>query len=450
MASPVTSIKALHPALAAVAVDTAAALTAAPRVWVAYSGGLDSTTLLHLLATQTGLPLAAVHLNHQWHPDAERWEQDCAAQCSALSVPLELRRLSIEEDGRGAEAAARTARYAEFTALLAAEEVLLLAQHQDDQAETLLLRLLRGAGPEGLAAMPRERPLGRGRLLRPLLELPRSTLERYAHEQQLQWIEDPSNSNTRYDRNFLRHEVMPRLRERWPAQARTFARTATQLRTLLDELPAPVYTPCESAVGDPGILLEALPGDEAGRARVLRQWLRDLGLTMPSSAQLGSLLAQLATGRGAQLRTGSWVLERYREGIYCYPPVRDSSPEPLSVRVGEWLEVAGVGAVRVERTSDDRSIQDSMSNDDQGELTLRFRRGGERLLQADGHNQDLKTLFQTLGIPPWWRARVPLLYAGNKLLAAGPYRRSAQPEAAMYTVRWEPLVSPPPARAQSV
>lgn len=423
----------------AAAVDRAAADAAtAARVLVAYSGGLDSTALLHALHAHTTLPLAALHVNHQLHPDADRWQRHCEQQCDAWGIPITTLRAEVKAQGHGLEAAARDVRYACFEAELHKDEVLVLAQHQDDQAETLLLRLLRGAGREGLAAMAPRRRLGHGWLLRPLLDVPRSSLEAYAGDAQLQWVEDGSNSDLRFDRNYLRRDVMPRLEHRWPAYRDTLARAARQLRESAQrpgESPPPLIF---SPVGDPGFCTTELPSEGTQVSAAIRAWLRDRGLAMPSRAQLESFREQLAHGEGAQLATSRWILERYRDDVFCRLPLPDMPPatRSLSLALGERRDIEGVGVLTLAFTSETAPAGASARYD------VRFRGGSERLALADGSHSTLKTLFQSLGIPRWWRPRVPLLYSEEELLTVGPFRRSALPQAASLQLCWEPPVVP--------
>lgn len=209
---------------------------------IAFSGGLDSTVLLHLLVTlsqrQPLPPLSALHVHHGLQAVAEAWPDHCRSVCAALGVPLDVVAVQVRP-GPSVERAAREARYAAFVAAIHRNEVLLTAQHRDDQAETLLFRLLRGAGVKGLAAMPAQRPLGQGHLLRPLLDVPRAELEAYARQHGLSWIEDPSNDDHRYARNYLRQRVFPVLAKQWPQASTTLARSAAHMgeaQGLLDDL----------------------------------------------------------------------------------------------------------------------------------------------------------------------------------------------------------------------
>lgn len=240
-------------------------LAGAPRWWLAYSGGLDSTVLLQLLARARAArpgfpPLVALHVNHGLHPDAPRWQHHCEARCRALGIDFDCEAVVVEPAGEGLEAAARRARHAVFESRLGAGDILFTAHHLDDQVETLFLRLLRGAGVDGLGAMAESRPLGAGRLVRPLLDVPRGVLADCARQWALDYIDDPSNEDTRLDRNYLRRRVLPLIAERWPGYRGTVGRAADHLREtaalLRSHRAAPVE--CRSALGDPGLDLAAL------------------------------------------------------------------------------------------------------------------------------------------------------------------------------------------------
>jgi tRNA(Ile)-lysidine synthase len=374
--------------------------------------------MLDCLAPRLGGRLVAVHVDHGLHGDAARWREHCALRAC----------------GRGLEAAAREARYGCFEALLEPGEVLLLAHHLDDQAETLLLRLLRGAGPDGLAAMPRCRPLGAGLLLRPLLDVPRSDLLREARHRGLDWVEDPGNTGVDFDRSYLRNEVLPRLAARWPAYARTFGRAASLMRDLTDALPGEALAERCSLVGDPGFSTACLPDEASASMRAVRRWLREHGLAAPPAARLAAFCSQLAAGQGAEMALDGWLLRRYRDAVYLHPPLPTPGLAPHPVRAGDTVALDGIGHVTLLAAG---GVPGGAA------LTLRPRRGGERLRRADGTHLDLKTLFQTLGVPPFWRPRVPLLFAGDELLAVGPWRRAAVADAAGIALRWEPPTALP-------
>ncbi|HEV2320748.1 MAG TPA: tRNA lysidine(34) synthetase TilS, partial [Gammaproteobacteria bacterium] len=226
-------------------IHTLRGLPAAQRYWVALSGGLDSMVLLTALAVERGgLPgeLRALHVHHGLHPKADEWQRHCEVACASLGIPLEIRRVEVHPaTGESLEAVARERRYAAFREVVGADDLLLLAQHADDQLETFLLQALRGAGVRGLAAMPESASFSGLKLARPLLAYGRAELEAWARQQGLSWVEDPSNADTGFDRNYLRHEVLPRLKQRWPAAAETVsrsARLAAEADGLLKELAA--------------------------------------------------------------------------------------------------------------------------------------------------------------------------------------------------------------------
>ena len=416
------------------------------RIFVAYSGGPDSTALLHAAATLWPTRVTALHANHGLLPAAALWARHCERCCRAWQVPLRTTCLRVENRGQGPEAAAREARYAWFEGELESGDVLLLAQHRDDQAETVLLRLLRGAGAEGLAGMPRERALGRGRLIRPFLSLPRATLQGYNSVGDLRAVRDPGNADLRYDRVFLRREILPRLAARWPACAERLASAADLLREQAALLAVPPLEKVYSVTGDPGFTLASLSPQAPVAAYAIRQWLRELGLPMPARAQLAEFLRQLREGDGASLETRIWCLARYRHAVYVYAPVlsnRELSNRELSNRGPANRAPDAVPAVAgVPLTlpgSGDVLVQGPAAGLD---LRLRFRRAGDALRGADGHRRTLKNVFQQHAVPTWWRDRLPLLVASRgaaeELLCVGEIARSASARALGLTLRWSP------------
>lgn len=435
---------------AAVTADLAGA-----RLVVAYSGGPDSTALLHAALTLWPEQVTALHVNHGLLPEAALWVRHCERCCRAWRVPLRTLGVRVENRGQGLEAAAREARYACFEGELGRGDVLLLGQHRDDQAETVLLRLLRGAGPEGLAGMPRQRALGRARLIRPFLSLPRATLEDYNSAHHLALVRDPGNADVRHDRTFLRREILPRLAARWPACAERLASAADLLREQGELLAVPPLASACSVTGDPGFTLASLPPQDPLAACALRRWLRELGLPMPARAQLAEFLRQLREGGRASLHTRAWRLARYRHAVYAYAPMLDNresenrqpegrepaerhcanqeraKPAPaLPVVVGLPLTLPGSGEVLVQGVAAGL------------ELRLRRRRPGDALRGADGHRKTLKKLFQQHAVPPWWRARLPVLVAvsggAEELLCVGGIARSASARARGLSLRWSP------------
>lgn len=422
-----------------VAAVLAGAVRRGDRLAVALSGGVDSVVLLDLvarLARRQRFRVSAIHVNHQISPNANRWAAFCRRLCRARGVALTTVTVPVPR-GNSLEAAARAARYSAFRELAA--DYVVLAHNQDDQAETLLLQLLRGAGAKGLAAMPllrkqdERRKTQGGRkarssatgdpdpgILRPLLAVPRAEILTYARARGLRWIEDESNENTYFARNFLRHEVLPRVAERFPAYRETLSRSARHLANaaaLLDELAA--------ADGAQGIrhgalavaVLERL-SESRGR-NLLRWFLGGHGVAMPATERLGEALRQAVAARGDArvcVDLGAVELRRFGGALHVVPKTaavprsfaRAWRGEPslalpelggtltLSRRRGGGLDPARLAAAPV---------------------TVRVRQGGERLrLAAGGPRRSLKNLMQEAVIPPWVRDRLPLVYCGNTLV----------------------------------
>ncbi|KPK07530.1 MAG: hypothetical protein AMJ64_06435 [Betaproteobacteria bacterium SG8_39] len=366
------------------------------RLVLGLSGGLDSIVLLHLLhaaASRHGYVLGALHVHHGLSPNADAWARHCRRVCRALAVPLGVRRVRVaRRSGGGLEAAAREARHAAL--LRTRADAIVLAHQLDDQAETVLLQLLRGAGPRGASAMPAVGTLGGKRLLRPLLEVRREALRRYARRHALDWVEDESNDRESITRNYLRHRVGPLLAARFPRWRESLARAARHFAAA-----------------------------QADERALLRAFLEQQGLRAPSEARLIEMLKQLAAGSprmqllhdGARLRSyrGRVYLDRIGAGGgQASPP----GFEPLTWQGQRRLRLAALdgGELRFRRT---RGAGIDAARLGTGVVSVRLRRGGERL-QPDPRRprRTLKNLFQEAGIPPWQRDRLPLLYCGEALV----------------------------------
>jgi tRNA(Ile)-lysidine synthase len=426
----------------------------APRWYVGFSGGVDSTVLLHLLHSwcrrhPDAPPLGAIHINHGLHPAAHEWQTHCEWLCRLLQLPLTCHAARVLPSSRGLEDAARAARYGLFEETLRAGDVLFLGHHADDQVETFFLRLMRGAGVRGLAAMPASRALGRARLVRPLLQLPRSRLEAYAADHELHCIEDPSNSDTSLDRNFLRREVLPLLAARWPGYRQTVSRASGHIGAaaglLAEAVPAPrtVY----SAMGDPGVALAQLdPDSPLEAALALRHWLQRAGLQAPDEAALAEFLRQLgaATDRSRPLlRCSAYALQRYRDALYLLPRFEDDDlPGPGLLAPGEVRQLPGPGG----RLQLAPAPADGLRLAAGERLEIAWRGGGERCRpRGRAGSASLKKLLQERDIPPWWRDRVPLLYLAGELLAVGDlwlcessrWAAAPAPGGTLWQPRWE-------------
>jgi tRNA(Ile)-lysidine synthase len=413
----------------------------APAWRVALSGGLDSTVLLHLLvqlARREILPnISAIHVHHGLQAAAEPWPAHCQALCKRLDVPLVVRRVEVPQ-GASLERAAREARYAAFVEELGDGEVLLTAQHRDDQAETLLFRLLRGAGVRGLAGMPVSRALGRGALVRPLLQCSRAELEAYARAQGLEWVEDPSNADIRYARNYLRQQVMPLLTTHWPQAPGNLARSAAHLREaeeLLAELARQDLAATQTSspfswLPLPSLELAPLLGLSPARQRnALRHWLAPLTELPDSDHWAGWRDLCAAAGDAAPIwRLARGELRRadgrlwWLAGVWLRPAppaqVWDDPRRPLLLADNGWLYLDGITP--------------------SGPLQVRYRQGGEVLLLPGRGQRDLKRLLNESGLPAFARGRLPLLYRGEELLAVANLPRLDGPAGGEWRLRWQP------------
>ncbi len=387
-----------------------------PALCVGYSGGADSSSLLHVLAGATAVRrrgLRALHVDHGLHPDSGRWAEAAQDFCARLDLPCQIVPVRVDLDrGLGIEAAAREARYQAFETHLGEGEWLLLAQHRDDQAETVLLKLLRGAGPDALRGMRRQRPLGRGQLLRPLLDTPARMLRAYAAEQALPVQPDPSNADPRLARNYLRQNIMPSLQAYWPQAVDSILHAARWCGEAADALEPAVRQSLQASLDPLDASLEAerwLALPPALRVPVLHEWLRRQGLPAPSTAQREQLEQQINAqpGRLPQLRWPGAVVHVWRRRLWATPPAADLPADWSLNWRGESV-----------RLPDGSRYALPARDADLPPLQLRLRKGGERIQLAGEHfHRELRDLFQQGGLPPWRRATCPLVYEGDRLIA---------------------------------
>jgi tRNA(Ile)-lysidine synthase len=385
---------------------------------VAYSGGPDSTALLHALAqlpTARAHGLRALHVDHGLHADSAAWAEHCRRFCAALGLRCEVARVQVEaQRGEGMEAAARHARYAAFETHLRADEILLLAHHRDDQAETVLLKLLRGAGPEGLGGMRERRPLGRGELWRPLLHhATRAQLRDYVATCALPCIDDPSNADTRLARNHLRHEILPRIATHWPQATDSILHSAALSRAAADALRtqwlAAFATLHDAATGSLDAtgwraLVPAL------REPLLDHWLHARRLPAPTIAQRAQVERQCGAraGQSPCIRWPGAELHVWKGRLWARAPQHAIPLDWHTVWQGEPLALPDGGRL---------ALHDQHARLP-APLTVRLRRGGERIKPAgDTHTRELRDLFQQAVLPPWRRLACPLLYEGDELVA---------------------------------
>ncbi|CCW31618.1 TilS, tRNA(Ile)-lysidine synthetase [Xenorhabdus nematophila F1] len=399
------------------------------KILLGFSGGLDSTVLLHLLTRlrdehlhtdRDPIALRAIHIHHGLNAKADLWVEHCRQMCADWKVDFRTEKVRLDIRQNGIEAAAREARYQSFQQMLQPDEILITAQHLDDQAETFLLALKRGSGPAGLSSMPSRMPFSGTTLIRPLLNVSRAELEVYARGKELEWIEDDSNQDDRYDRNFLRLRIMPLLNQRWPHFPQAVSRSASlcgEQEQLLDELLSESLDSVSTLEGS--ILIPPLESDsEAKRNALLRRWLSQRGVKMPAREQLQRIWSEVALARQdaePRFRLGQNEIRRYQQQLWLVPRY-----QPLAGSVLEWdtqqelILPDGLGTLIL---SEKEGIKVRSPNSRE-QVTIRFGIQGNISIVGRHHSRHSKKLWQELGVAPWLRERIPLLYYGDKLIAA--------------------------------
>ena len=413
-------------------------------IWVAYSGGCDSHALLHSLVAlraELSAEIKAIHINHGLSPLANEWEQHCRTICENLDVAYTAIKVDASSKNKSPEEAARHARYAEWKKLLKKDEVIVLAHHQDDQAETVLLQLLRGSGVKGLAAMPAQQRFSQGLLARPMLGFLREEIVAYAAEQKLNWIDDPSNFDTDFDRNFLRHDIVPLLETRWPALKKTLSRTAAhtaEADQLLSGLAAQDWLTIKNDQQIQISLLTTL--DEKRQRNVLRYWLATVcQVSLPDTVHLQRILDEVLTAADDATPEVIWrggEVRRYQGMLYA----QEKHIEQDNSKVLSWTELEkpmelGAGLLLSAKAASGEGL--SQAKLKHVDVTVRFRQGGESCRPTGrGNTQQLKKLFQEWQVPPWKRASIPLIYVNGELAAVVGYCHSEAYAAADDELSW--------------
>ena len=418
---------------------------------VALSGGVDSVALFAAVCAARrhdrrlrALPLRAVHVNHHLRPEADAWARHCKRLCRSFGVPLSVRSVVVPRTrGSSLEAEARSVRYAAFEKLLRRDEALLTAHHEDDQLETMLLQWMRGAGVAGLASMPVRAALGRGFLLRPLLAQSRAQLEEFVRCARLDWVEDDSNVDERFDRNYVRHRILPLLRARWPAAARVAARSASHLaeaRELLDER---AREDLLQLAPNGALSLEKLAALGVARQRnALRAWVVVCGARVPDAVHLERIRHELPAARADASPMVEWPggrVRRHRGFLYCDAPVSATPAAPAEASLRwDWrrngtLEL-GAGRGRLRLVPDRHGPIDAARLPSL--LRVRFRIEGERIALAPGEGRRrLKELLRAAGVLPWRRDDVPVLCGARAPLLVGDWLIAARVRAAVNSRR---------------
>lgn len=388
------------------------------RLFVGFSGGLDSTVLLHSIANEQALvdKLQAVHVHHGLSEHAMVWQEHCQQFCESLGIPLVVRQVQFDRRAN-IEEGARDARYAAFSSLLKDDDCLLLAHHSNDQAETLLLQLLRGAGIDGLASMPAVKKLEKGQLARPFLQHAKQRLAAYAAWHQLTWVDDESNRNNDFSRNYLRNEIMPLLQAKWPAVVGNVVRSASHCQQAKINLEALAAMDC-LALSERQNTLDIAPLQMLERTRlvnVLRVWLQDNSVRLPSAAILHQLINEVILANvdaQPRIRWGDTIVRRYQHTLYvltdgdvrAHLSCREWSLFPAKLHLGDdrYL-LASPNEVGLRVPGGCR-------------IHVRFRQGGE-LFYWRGQTKQLKKLWQQWKVPPWQRDDIPLLYIDDQLVS---------------------------------
>jgi len=398
------------------------------RYVIAFSGGLDSTVLAHALANlkhhddYADISVLAVHIDHGLQAESADWAVKCRDAANEFEIDFRSLVVNVQtESGKGPEASARDARYSALHAELRKGDWLLSAHHREDQAETLLLNLIRGSGPAGVAGIGSLRRFGPGWLVRPLLNVDRADLQQYALDESLLWVDDPSNSNRRFDRNFLRHEVLPILKSRWPDIAARLQRSAGHAGEASQLLVELAEIDIQALGGDTARLpIDALSALSAARQRnVIRYAIRDRGFSTPTALQLERIMKEVIQARVDAQPLVSWPgasVRRYRNGLYLLPQNLADQVECRELE-GTELELGSGLGVLIFESGNDVGLSKALLD---GGLTIKPRVGGERFSPyGQTHTRELKKLLQEEGVVPWMRDRLPLVYSGDRLLAVG-------------------------------
>lgn len=394
-------------------------------LYIAYSGGQDSQVLLHMSASQAHLKskMIAVYINHGLQQAAAAWGEHCRQQCLQLGVQFRLINVNAKPvTGQSPEEAARDARYVALKALLHKDDVLLFAQHREDQMETMLLQLFRGSGLTGLAAMPVSTRFGQGTLIRPLLNTPKQHIQNYAIAHQLHWVEDPSNRCDDFDRNYLRNQIIPLLKTRWPALDKTVARSAAHcanaeqlLNDWVEEIFPMVYDSVERCL----LIDEWLKFTRKQGALLLRHWLQIFGLKPPSQAVLQAIISEVINAKSTanpQIMLQGFYIKKYRDKLYCLAATyfRKAAQDLRWPAEQNSLTLSNGYALIVEPAQ--QGIAKDIWHSHTG--SIRYRSGGETIkLPGRAGHHSLKNLYQAAGIPPWERDSRPLLYLDGQLAA---------------------------------
>lgn len=415
---------------------------------VAYSGGLDSSLLLHYavaFARQQQLNISAIHVNHNLSNNAGQWQQHCESRCRVLGIPLTIKQVQVNADGMGVEAAAREARYAAIAEVSVANSLVLLGQHQSDQVETFMLQLLRGAGPAGLSAMAEFSVNAQGsHLLRPLLNLSRTEIESEAKAAGLSWVEDESNQNDDFERNYLRNQVWPLVAQRWPQYETTICRSVSHIAEQNTLFQQQVSEKRQDLTTENGQLhISGLAGySHSWQKQILMSWLKASGATLPSAKVLQVILEECVLAKvDAQplVKWGDWQCQRYDNLLYLRPLKEYSVPKNCTVQLNQWNILPGnAGQLWIGREASE--IGQTVYLPEKGEFTATFGQFSRRFKPlGSAHSKPIKQWFKEWKVPPWQRQLTPILCCEQVIVSVGERVCTSQPQPGYipFTIRWQ-------------
>lgn len=394
------------------------------KIYIGFSGGKDSHVLLHLLSSISNLKskIIAVYIHHGLQQEADQWDSHCEAIALACGVAYQCIKVDIQKQNRQSqEELAREARYSAFKSLLTINDVLLLAQHREDQLETILLQLFRGAGVQGLAGMSQTINFGKGRMIRPLLDVSQVSINEYAKQHHLQWIEDLSNQNNDFNRNFLRNKILPQIKQRWPALDKTVTRAARHCANshfLNADLSKSLLNECCDKRDQSLNIQQLLDLDVRKQQLVIRQWFGLMKLRMPSEKTIFSIVAEVLKAKQSanpEIKNKSYCIRRYRNKLYCFKTDNILGLEEEQCWAKEVNQLQLNNSIL---TLCPASTGISQSLWHAADVMVKFRKSSEKIkLPHREGRHTLKKLFQEKAIPPWERALIPLIYLDDKLAA---------------------------------
>lgn len=405
------------------------------RLIVAFSGGVDSRVLLELAAQYSrthGIECRAVHVHHGLSENADHWVEQCQTWCDALSVSLAVERVSLDINcGESVEKLARDARYQAFQQHIRQGDVLVTGQHIDDQLETFLLALKRGSGPKGLSSMAKVMSFGEAFIVRPLLSVTRADIEESARDMGLTWVEDESNQDLRFDRNFIRHQVTPTLTERWPSFRESVSRSAqlcAEQELLLDELLESHFLQALVGSNSKSLSIEALSQhSDLLRARLIRMWISHCNQPMPSQKQLKLIWDEVACSQAdanPKLVLNDVEVRRFNNQLYLVQDTKDLSNWVSEILIDENLLLPdGLGEIHLNSLPSDSVTHNcdsqsfSLSKTSESLRVIFNPEGLSAHPVGRGHSRKLKKLFQEYQVPSWLRRRTPILMDGDRVIA---------------------------------